>query len=121
MAIQDVRYLAVMVKKRASVTRLSSGVTADGKDDVVGAIWRYTLTRDGKEESGQFRVYQREICKGSEKVGVVEPKDKDETTLTFKNWPDMNGRATLRKIKNGRASGTVKKTKGAFLILAGGD
>jgi hypothetical protein len=85
----------------------------DGKDDVVGAIWKYTLTLDEKEETGQFRVFEDEIFKGPDKVGKVESKDNDETTLIFKKWPEMNGRATLRKIKNGRAAGTLIKKDGS--------
>jgi hypothetical protein len=85
----------------------------DGKDDFVGAIWRFTLTRDGKKESGQFRVYKDEIFKGATKVGVVQPKDKNETTLVFTEWPEMNGSATLRKVKNGQAAGTLNKNNGS--------
>lgn len=85
----------------------------DGKDDVVGAIWSYTLTHDEKKVTGQFRVYEDVIYKGADKVGVVEPKDKDETTLIFNKWPEMDGRAILRKTKNGRAAGTLFKKDGS--------
>jgi len=70
-----------------------------GQDRVVGAIWSYTITHEGKKETGQFRVFQHEIFKSSEKVGTVQPKDKDETTLHFTNYKEFKGSASLRKVK----------------------
>jgi hypothetical protein len=71
----------------------------DGKDDVVGALWEYTLTREGRKESGQFRVFQREIFRGGKKVGSVYIKDNDESSFKISGWPEMNGEATIRKVK----------------------
>ncbi len=71
----------------------------DGKDDVLGALWEYKLTRDGRKESGQFRVYQHEIFRGNKKVGSVYIKDNDEASFDISGWPEMNGKATIRKVK----------------------
>ncbi len=71
----------------------------DGKDDVLGAMWEYKLTRDGRKETGQFRVYQRDIFRGGKKVGSVYIKDNDESSLKISGWPEMNGEATIRKVK----------------------
>jgi hypothetical protein len=86
----------------------------DGVDDVVGAIWHYRLTRNGKTESGNFRVYQFEIFKGKEKIGSVKPKDDDETTLTITGFPELNGKATLHKVrdKTRLAKGTLVRPDG---------
>ena len=84
------------------------------KDNVVGAIWSYTITKGDKSETGQFRVYQREIFKGDKKVGHVEVKDEDETTLYFTDWSEMNGKAVLRKVRKRppTALGTLHKRDG---------
>ncbi len=71
----------------------------DGKDDVLGAIWEYKLTREGRKEEGQFRVYQREIFRGGKKVGSVYVKDNDESSFKISGWPEMNGEAKIRKVK----------------------
>jgi hypothetical protein len=86
----------------------------DGKDDIVGAVWTYTLTKDGKSESGRFRVFKHEIFKGKKKVGAASP-DGDETTLVFSDWPEMNGTAKLRKNRKNPpgASGTLTKEDGS--------
>jgi hypothetical protein len=71
----------------------------DGKDDVLGALWEFKLTREGRKEEGQFRVYQREIFRGGKKVGSVYIKDNDESSFKISGWPEMNGEATIRKVK----------------------
>jgi hypothetical protein len=70
----------------------------DGKDDVVGTIWSFTARKGSETEKGRFRVYEKEVFKGSEKVGVVIPKDKDETTLVVTGFPKLNGKVVLRKV-----------------------
>jgi hypothetical protein len=70
----------------------------DGKDDVVGTIWSYTLTNKNKKESGQFRLYNLEIFKGAKKVGYGIRKDDDEAKLIVKNYPPLNGTAVMRKV-----------------------
>src|SRR6476660_4934930 len=86
----------------------------DGIDDVVGAIWHYKLTRNGKTEAGNFRVYQFEIFRGKEKIGSVKPKDDDETTLNITGFPELNGKATLHKVrdKKGLARGVLLRPDG---------
>jgi hypothetical protein len=86
----------------------------DGKDEFVGGIWSYTLTRGEEKTTGQFRVNDREIFKGPKKVGTVNP-DGGETTITITDWPEMNGVAHLRKNRRhpAGASGTLKKTDGS--------
>jgi hypothetical protein len=76
----------------------------DGVDDVKGAIWSYKINRDGREEEGQFRVYNLEVFRGKDKVGVVRPQGKgpqgrETTVLIIRQIPELNGRATLRKFE----------------------
>jgi hypothetical protein len=87
----------------------------DGKDDVMGAVWSYTLTKGDDTVTGQFRVYNREIFKGHKKVGKVDIEDDDETKLSFTDWDEMNGKAVLRKTKRHPpgASGTLTKKDGS--------
>ena len=84
-------------------------------DNIMGAIWTYTLTKGDKKESGTFRVYKKEIFKGDKKVGHVTVKDEDETTLVFTDWSEMNGTATLRKTRKNppTAGGTLHKKDGS--------
>lgn len=86
----------------------------DGKDDVVGTIWRYTITHGNKKDTGQFRVYLKEIFKGKDKVGYVVPKDNDETTLHFTDYKEFKGTAVLRKTKRSPPTwqGTLNKQNG---------
>lgn len=86
----------------------------DGKDDVVGTIWSYTITRGDKVEKGQFRCYQKELFKGENKVGEVHPKDDDETTLVFTDFGELNGKVKIRKVKRKPVvwKGTLNKDKG---------
>jgi len=86
----------------------------DGKDDVVGTIWHYTITQGNKKDSGQFRVYLKDIFKGKDKVGHVVPKDGDETTLHFTDYKEFKGTAVLRKVKRTPATwkGTLNKQNG---------
>src|SRR6476469_5758682 len=82
-------------------------------DNVMGAIWSYTLTKGDKKESGTFRVYKKEIFKGDKKVGHVDVKDEDETTLVFTDWSEMNGKADLRKTRKNpppRAASSTRRT-----------
>lgn len=86
----------------------------DGKDDIVGTIWRYTITHGSKKDTGQFRVYLKEIFKGKDKVGYVQPKDNDETTLHFTDYKEFKGTAVLRKTKRSPSTwqGTLSKQNG---------
>jgi hypothetical protein len=87
----------------------------DGKDDVMGARWAYTLTKGEEKASGHFRVYNKEVFKGAEKVGTVKAEDEDETTIEFTSWPEMDGTAVLRKTrrKPAGATGTLTKKDGS--------
>jgi hypothetical protein len=84
-------------------------------DNIMGVIWSYTLTKGDKKENGTFRVYKKEIFKGDKKVGHVDVKDEDETTLVFTDWSEMNGTATLRKTRKNppTAGGTLRKKDGS--------
>jgi hypothetical protein len=86
----------------------------DAKDHVMGAIWEYTITREGQKESGTFRVYKKEIFLRDKVVGAVDVKDEDETALFFTAMPELNGKAVLRKTRRHptAAVGTLKKDDG---------
>jgi hypothetical protein len=92
------------------------GGNRDGKDDVVGTRWHYTLKNGQKVERGTFRVLNLVVFKGPSQVGVVlpNPKQPDQSTLTITRLSDMNGVAVIRK--TGRKPpvwrGTLKKTDG---------
>jgi hypothetical protein len=99
----------------ASFSRSSVATAAVGKkNDVVGSIWSYTIVKGDKTDKGTFRVYRLDIYKGEKKVGRVTVLDKDETKLSITEWPEMNGKALLKKNqgKNSGATGTMKKTDG---------
>ena len=95
-------------------TRAAFAKGKDAKDHVMGAIWEYTITRDGKKESGTFRVYKKEIFQKDKVVGTVDVKDEDETALYFTAMPELNGKAVLRKTRRHptAAVGTLKKDDG---------
>ena len=86
---------------------------------MIGAIWNYTLSKEGEEDvKGTFRVSDGVIYKGSEKVGTVKPKDKDDSTLVFTGLPELNGTATLKKSRDGHAAGTlIKKDKSEWKMV----
>jgi hypothetical protein len=86
---------------------------AKKKDHVVGSIWTYTITQGDKKETGTFRVYQLDIYKEDKKVGRATVKSADETTLTFTDLPELNGKAYVKKLKTGVCSGQLKKTDGS--------
>lgn len=73
---------------------------AKDKDNVVGTIWEYKAVNGSKVEKGTFRVSDKEIFKGAKKVGVVKPKDADETKLTIDGMAEINGTMALRKTKS---------------------
>jgi hypothetical protein len=70
----------------------------DGKDDVVGTIWAFKATKGTETERGQFRVYLKDVFKGGDKVGVVIPKDNDETTMVIDGFKKLNGKVVLRRV-----------------------
>jgi hypothetical protein len=84
----------------------------DNKENVVGAVWKYTLINEKSKMEGGFRVYRNEIFKQGRKIGRVVVKDNDETTLIFTDDPELNGKAVLAKAKNGVAQGTLKRDDG---------
>ena len=92
------------------------GGNRDGKDDVVGTRWQYTLKNGQRVERGTFRVRNLTVFKGPSQVGVVlpNPKQPDESTLTITRLSDMNGVAVIRKTarKPPVWRGTLKKTDG---------
>jgi hypothetical protein len=67
----------------------------DGKDDVV--------------------VYKFEMFKGKEKIGVVTPKDDDESSFQVTGYPELNGKATIHKVR--QRPGIVK----GVLVRPNGD
>src|SRR4051812_29445594 len=87
----------------------------DGKDDVVGVIWDYTITHGKQKESGQFRIYNSKIYKGEKVVGHYEHTGDQLTTITFTDWPAMNGTVALTKTNRHppRAEGKLKKDDGS--------
>jgi hypothetical protein len=84
------------------------------KDDVVGTIWHYTLTRGDKKDTGQFRVKDLEIFKGKNKIGVIKPKDDDESSFKITELPELNGTAEIRKVRRNSPvwKGTLTKANG---------
>jgi hypothetical protein len=86
----------------------------DQKQDAGGTIWHYKMTREGKSMSGNFRVHQFQIFNGNDKVGVVRPIDNDETSFRVTDFPELNGVATIQKVRDmpGHAMGTLTKPNG---------
>jgi hypothetical protein len=86
----------------------------DGKDDVVGVVWNYTIARGKAKESGQFRVYNKKIYREDKVVGKYEQTGDQKTKITFTDWPEMNGTVNLTKTRRHppRAYGKLKKTDG---------
>ena len=109
----------VIIGLAAPLLAADSKKGRDGKDEWIGAIWSYTLSKDGeKDVKGKFRVSDKVIYKDGEKVGTVEPKDKDDTTLVFTGLPELNGTATLKKSRFGHAAGTlIKKDKSEWKMV----
>lgn len=107
-------FSALAVSVLSIPTTFAKGRKKDGKDDVVGTQWAYTITRNGKEESGQFRCYQKELFKGKTKVGEVQPKDDDQSTLIFTDFGELNGKITIRRVKRKPPvwKGTLKRENG---------
>jgi hypothetical protein len=90
------------------------------KDDVVGAIWHYKLTRDGKVVTGNFRVYQHDMFKGDKKIGVIKTKDNDEAEFVVSGDPELSGQAKYHKMRDNprRIKGTLVKPNGDKWELA---
>ena len=91
------------------------GKGAKDKDDkVMGALWKYRIEREGKIENGLFRVYKKDIFLKDKKVGTVDTKDEDETTLHITGIPELNGKAVLRKTRRNPpgATGKLKRDDG---------
>jgi hypothetical protein len=84
------------------------------RDDVVGAIWHYTLSRGGQVVTGNFRVYQQEMFRGDKRIGVIKAKDNDEATFIVSGDPELNGQAHYRKThdKPQRVKGTLVRPTG---------
>ena len=82
-----------------AVTILVGGASLakDGKDDVVGTIWSYTITRGEKVEKGQFRCHDLKLYKGQTQVGEVQPQTKTHSTLVFTDFGELNGTIDIRK------------------------
>lgn len=79
------------------------------KDTVVGTIWSFKAVKGSDVEKGAIRISDN---KGAKKVGVVKPKDEDETTLTISGMPEINGTIELRKtsLKPPIWKGTLTRT-----------
>jgi hypothetical protein len=86
----------------------------DKEDDVVGVIWHYTIKRDKAKQTGTFRVYNMKIYKGDKVVGKYQHSGDQKTTITFTDWPEMNGKVALTKTKRHppHAEGKLKKDDG---------
>jgi hypothetical protein len=82
----------------ALLSSFAAAQDKDGKDDVVGAIWKFTMSNGTQKESGQFRVYRHVVFKGAKRVGTIQPRGTD-TTLTITDFPKLNGKVELRKVK----------------------
>lgn len=69
----------------------------DDTDNRVGTIWAFTAVDGSDVEKGQFRVYQKEVFKGARKVGYIEPKGRNQTTMVITDFARLNGTTELRK------------------------
>ncbi len=73
----------------------------DGVDDVVGARWHYEIHMVGDKEhveKGLFRIKDKVIYRNNKKVGEVHAQSDTETTLIINGLPELNGKATLKKV-----------------------
>jgi hypothetical protein len=106
--------IAVMLLQTSAFAARDSAKGKDGKDDVVGTIWSYTITHGKEKESGKFRVYDGKIYKGDKVVGKYQVTGDEKSTITFTDWPEMNGSVELTKTRRHppRAKGTLKKDDG---------
>jgi hypothetical protein len=79
-----------------------------------GATWRFKLQRGPRVITGTFRVLDKQIFFNNKQIGTIEPKDEDETLLTFTGLKQLNGSATLGKLSTNPpgASGTLRRTDG---------
>lgn len=86
----------------------------DGVLDVVGTVYLYKLTKDGRNVSGTFRVFQHEMFKGAKKIGTVKDKEDDEASFTVNGDPELNGQADYRIVhaKPRKYKGTLVKPNG---------
>lgn len=86
----------------------------DGVQDVVGTIYHYKLTKDGRSVSGTFRVFQHEMFKGAKKIGTIKDKEDDEASFTVNGDAELNGQATYRTVhlKPHKYKGTLVKPNG---------
>lgn len=69
----------------------------DGKDDVVGTIWKYKATHQDRKINGQFRVHNHVVYRGKNKVGKIVPQSPTETTMLITDYAELNGTIKLRK------------------------
>jgi len=74
------------------------GPNRDG-DTVVGAIWGFTATKDSEKVAGRFRVHKHVVYHDGKKVGTVDPKGANDTTLIVTGYPKLNGKAVLHRVK----------------------
>ena len=73
----------------------------DGVDDVVGARWEYEIHMVGDKEQvekGLFRIKDKVMYRNNKKVGEVHAQSATETKLTIDGLPEINGKATLKKV-----------------------
>ena len=73
----------------------------DGVDDVDGARWEYEIHMVGDKENvekGLFRIKDKVIYRNNKKVGEVHAQSATETKLTINGLPEINGKATLKKV-----------------------
>jgi hypothetical protein len=112
-----VRLLLISLVTAACVLTLAAPAPAKPKvrDDIVGAMWKYTLKREGEaEKKGEFRVFRGEIFLKDKKIGTLHKKDEDESTLIIGGLPELNGTAVVRNIKKKpvTAVGKFRRTDG---------
>jgi hypothetical protein len=102
-----VRSTLVLVGLSLVVVMLSSGSALaqkgnkDGVDDVDGTRWHYEIdmVRDKEHvEKGLFRVKDKVIYRNNKKVGEIHAQSATETTLIIDGLPELNGKATLKKV-----------------------
>ncbi len=84
------------------------------EERAAGARWHFKLQRGPKVITGTFFVKDRLIFFNEKQIGTIEPKDDDETLLTFTGLKQLNGSATLGKLKTDPpgAHGTLRRDDG---------
>jgi hypothetical protein len=93
--------MALLVVTAFGISASAQTKGKDGVADVAGARWHYEITNGADKkpvEKGVFRVNEKVIYKGKDKVGLIKAQSRTETTLIIEHLPEINGTAKLKKV-----------------------